>query len=526
MKDEPGDRTTRQGRLWENLSLRDRLGLVARLRQTIALVQEEIARTVAEETGKPVTEVLSQEVTATLEMLKYFETKYPRQLRPRRFRCWRPGFWRKTNAIVLEPLGTIGLIGPANFPFSLPVVTAASSLLCGNRVVFKPSEKCPLTARLIGRLFRESDFPGSAFEIVAGGEDAAREVIGRAAVRKVIFFGGYEAGRKVAALCGRDFKPCILELGGSGTAIVRADADLRRAARGLVWSAFYAAGRSCVGTKIAHVHASAMDRLAWLLVEEMFKLRTGEALDPATDVGTSSEEEMPPLVQRFLGDAQEGGTIVRGAGGATLVVLDAPDSARPRLPEGDIAWPLLVVCPVGSDEEAVRAANASAYGLGASIWSGDRKKAQAMAGMLQASLIWVNDASVGLPQAPWGGAKRSGWGRLFSESAISELTSTKVVSVENARSAKRRFWWFPYSRKKYGLLVAVNALVYGKQRLKILFSLFKSRAAHGLKPRPVVSGRQGIPLPQDGQDVHSTNLRARGPSMTILDEKEARGGRP
>ena len=474
------------GRTWESLSLGDRRKLVVRLRRMIALFQEEIARTVAEETEKPVTEVLSQEVTATLEMLRYFETRYPRRLEPRRFRCLRPGFWAKTNTLLSEPLGTIGLIGPANFPFSLPVMTAAASLLCGNRVVFKPAEKCPATARLIGRLFRGSGFPGRVFEIVEGGEEAAREVIGRPSVRKIIFFGGYEAGRKVAALCGRHFKPCILELGGSGTAVVRADADLRRAARGLAWSAFYAAGRSCLGTKVAYVNRSVKDQLAGLLVEEMSKLRCGKALDPETDVCPRGEEELPPEVRRFLNNAGERGAVVRTSAGMILVVLDTPSSKKLPIPDEEISWPLLVLCPVQTDKEALRAMNASAYGLGASIWSRDGRRARAMAGRLQARMVWVNDSSIGMPLAPWGGAKRSGWGRLFSDLALSELTSTRVISFERGRLSKQKFWWFPYGRKKYRLLVAVNALVYGEKRLRTLFSLWKSRSAPCFEPpRPV-----------------------------------------
>jgi hypothetical protein len=129
--------------------------------------------------------------------------------------------------------------------------------------------------------------------------------------------------------------------------------------------------------------------------------------------------------------------------------------------------------------------NASAYALGASIWSRDGAKARALAGRLQARLVWVNDASVGMPQAPWGGTKRSGWGRLFSDLALSELTSTKVISYERGRSSRRKFWWFPYGRKKYRLLVAVNALVYGERRLRTLFSLLKSgRISYGENLRP------------------------------------------
>ena len=474
-----------QVRPWGSLSLGDRRKLIARLRQAIVRAQEEIARTVAQESGKPATEVLSQEVTATLEMLRYFEIRYPRRLKPRRFRCWRPGFWAKKDTVIFSPIGTIGLIGPANFPFSLPVMTASASLLCGNSVVFKPAEKCPLTARLIRRLFREAGFPGRAFVSVEGGPDATQEVIGLASVGKVIFFGAYEAGKKVAALCGRHFKPCILELGGGGTSIVRADADLRRAAQGLAWSAFYAGGRSCLGTKVAYVHTVVKDHLAGLLVREMTRLRGGEAVDPATDVSLRREDEMPAQVRRFLIYAKQRGATVRTSAGTTLVVLDARVSANPLLPQGEIAWPLLVMCPVGSDEEALRAINDSAYSLGASIWTRDIGKARDLASRIQACLIWVNDTSVGMPQAPWGGAKRSGWGRLFSDLAVAELTSTQVVSIERGRSAKQKFWWFPYTQKKYDLLVTVNTLVYGRKRLRTLLSLLKPRPAFGFEPSSV-----------------------------------------
>jgi acyl-CoA reductase-like NAD-dependent aldehyde dehydrogenase len=410
-------------------------------------------------------------------MLKYFEARYRRRLKPRRFRCLRPGFWTKANTILFEPLGTIGLVGPANFPFSLPVMTAAACLLCGNRVVFKPSEKCPATARLIGLLVRESGFPEPVFEIAEGGEETVREIIGRPSVRKIIFFGGYEAGRRVAALCGRHFKTCVLELGASGSALVRADADLRRAARGLAWSAFYAGGRSCLGTKAAYVHARVKDRLTRLLVEETSRLRCGEFWDPGTDVCARREEEMPPEVRRFLDETKGKGATVWTSAGLRLVILEGSRSGEPALPEGEMPWPFLVVCPVDSDDEALGAMNRSAYGLGASVWSRDRRRAREIAGKLQARLVWVNDTSVGMPQAPWGGTERSGWGRLFSELALSELTSTKIISAEGGRLVRRKFWWFPYSRKKYRLLVAVNALVFGSRRLKAVLSLFKSGIA-------------------------------------------------
>ncbi|MDH4273364.1 MAG: aldehyde dehydrogenase family protein, partial [Candidatus Aminicenantes bacterium] len=285
------------------------------------------------------------------------------------------------------------------------------------------------------------------FGVVTGGSETACEIAAHPAVRKVIFFGSPPAGRQIAEVCGRHFKPCVLELGGRNAAIVCRDADLKRAAHGLIWSAFSAAGKSCVAMKKVFVEASVFQDFVTLLCREMKAIRTGSVLDPSTDV--APQNEPTDLELNFVPE----------------------ENARP---DGPDLKPSLRVQKVATIEQAVEEANSYLSGLGASIWSRDLKKAGTIARRLRAGLVWVNDSSVGLPQFPWGGTREDGWGRLFAEPALTELVNFKVISVDRPAAAGRKFWWFPYSERKYQTLLALNEFLYGKKDLPNLISLFAS----------------------------------------------------
>jgi phenylacetaldehyde dehydrogenase len=465
---------------WPGLSLRVRCDRIAHLGTIIAKRQKEIVQIVAQETGKPVTEVINQEVTAALEMLRYCAKMAPRWLQQEKFRYWRPGFWTKSNTIYFEPLGTILIIGPSNFPFSLPLMQACAALVCGNRVILKPSEHCPRTAFLVGELFAEASFPPGAIEVVPGGPEVAEQLIMRDDVRKVVFTGSCETGHKVAAACGRAFTPSILELGGGSTAIICEDADLALAARGIAWSAFYANGRSCVGTKRVFVHAGIGRKFVELLSAEMAAIRAGDPTDPATDLGDLSGPGAAGRATLLLRDAEDKGAEIWSARGpikdaesastcAPLLILKS--SPGMRLMQEESSWPMLAVREVSSDEQALHEANQPGFGLGASLWSRNLTHARAMAQKIHAGMVWINDSSVGLPQFPWGGEKQSGWGRMFSQHGLRELTNIKVVSCERQRLSKSKLWWFPYSARKHDIFAAVNDWFARSGRIRTLIRI-------------------------------------------------------
>jgi acyl-CoA reductase-like NAD-dependent aldehyde dehydrogenase len=454
---------------------------VQKLRRLIVERQLELARTITQEAGKPLTEVVNQEITAALEMLMFFERSYPRWLRPHRFRYWRPGFWTKRSSVHFEPLGVIAVIGPANYPFSLPVMQTCAALLCGNCVVLKLSERSSRLAGLLRQIFAEAEIPTGMVEVVEGAGEAVKQLISNAAVRKVIFTGSYANGKSVAELCGRYFKPCILELGGSGAAIVCEDADLVLAAKGIAWSAFYASALSCVGTKRVFVHENVARRFRQQLLKQVERIKLGNPLDPSTDVGPPKDEA---AFSPFRGAALEGGALLWTEDGEELrtatssdfdiptVLLDVSGSlyapSDSQVYQDDIDAPLLWLCEVASTEQAVRKTNDSRYGLGASVWSKNSRRAHEIACQLHAGMVWINDSSVGQPNFPWGGVKHSGWGRLFSREAISELTNLKVISHDQRRTSLSKLWWFPYTAEKLGMFLAVNELTYGANKLSSL----------------------------------------------------------
>jgi acyl-CoA reductase-like NAD-dependent aldehyde dehydrogenase len=425
---------------WGARAPADRARALRSVRHRLVEIQHDAAETIAEETSRPVTEVAIQEIAATLGMLAFCEKHYPSWLQPTRFRYLRPGFWTKANAIHYDPIGVLAVIGPSNFPFSLAVMQASAALLCGNGVVLKPSERCPRTARLIRALYEGSELPEDVVQVVEGGEGEARRLITHAGIQKVIFTGSSETGARVAELCGRHFKPCVLELGGDGPAIVCDPVDLASAAGGILWSALYANGTSCIGTRRVLVPAGLRQPLIDALETHARALQRGAPLDPGTDI-------VPPQELRLNTSSDVG----------------CPVDAR-----------RLQVEEYTSLDEAVEAVNRSAYGLSASVWCSNRTTARSVARRLRVGMVWVNDASVAMPHFPWGGVRRSGWGRLFGREALPELTNLKVISHDKSRRARRKFWWFPYSSNKLELTLAVSALAFGRHGWRAIPGLLRA----------------------------------------------------
>lgn len=407
----------------KNLLVRQRIKFVTKLRNLIVEKQDEIAACITKDTRKPVTESLMQEVTAALGMLKYFESNFPTWLNRRKFRYLRPGFWTKQNTIIMEPLGVIAVIGPSNFPFSLPVMQSVFAFLCGNFVVLKPSEKAKKTNELLKSLFEDAGILPLYLIIIEGNSDVAKKVIESPIINKIIFTGNYENGKQVAELAGKFFKPAILELGGSGPALVCKNSDLELTAKSIAWSAFYSRANSCVGTKQIFIENEVAEKFRILFKREIEKIKSGNPFDKQTGVA----------------DLQN-----------SIEIIDM------------------------QIEKAIEEINKLPYGLSASVWLKDLSKAKKIAEKIEAGMIWINDASAGIPGFPWGGVKQSGWGRMFSREAVYELTSTKIISAEKQCFTSGKIWRFPYNELKYRLTHEANRFVFGRRNLKSFIGFLKA----------------------------------------------------
>lgn len=433
---------------WGRTKSSERAAHIRQLRERIAATQDSLIEVISRETHRPVTDVLLQEVTATLGMLKYLEKRYPLWLSDESFREYKPGFWSKSNRVCYDPIGVVAVIGPATFPFSLVTMQTCAALMCGNTVVLKPSELCPEVTSCLNALFKGSSLPPNVVRIIEGDADVVESIISSPYVNKVIFTGSSESGRNVADLCGRHFKPCLLELGGDGPAIVCDDADMDLAAKALLWSALYANGQACIGTRKVLSLPGIRERLVERIVAEECKLQEGPPDQADTDVSKGFRLHIAGPI---------------AAGSTTIVSNLQPSGVGRAEAEGANNGPVLEFIDVASLDEAIDLINGSPSGLSASIWSRNIQHAERIARRLKVGMVCINDASIALPDFPWGGVRCSGWGRLFSRQAIPELTQMKTISTDKRYSARPKIWWFPYSCQKFELVKAANTFLFGRR---------------------------------------------------------------
>ncbi len=451
------DRLAAGAEAWGKTAVKDRALLIRRLRGTIAGRVDEISTAISEECGRPVAEVLAQEILPTLESSRYCEKMFPRWLRPRVVRYFRPGFFRKRNVCYWEPFGLVAVIAPSNFPFSLGMMSLVYLLLAGNAVVLKTSEKSNLVAPLVAELLSAAGIPSDVASVVFGGPEAGRWLAQNPAVRKVFFFGPRRSGEEVASICRSTGKPYVLELGGGTTAIVIKDADIDFAARGIVWSACYANGRSCVGTNRVVVEKD----VAYEFIQSLERyIADVESAAPENSrvgsfgvSGGEGEDELKGLIEDALA---RGARLVTGGdpvpvswerrGSRPILLTDV--AASMRVWSEEVSRPLIALRVVDTAESALDELQGELGPLGVSIWSKNVKRARSLVDSLPVVMAWVNDTSFGLPCLPWGGRGRAGSGMLFSEYALHEAAKIRWTSIHPGRYNRARTWWYPYTALK------------------------------------------------------------------------------
>jgi acyl-CoA reductase-like NAD-dependent aldehyde dehydrogenase len=442
------DRARRAQGAWGALSPRQRARYLRRARQLLVERMDTVAATVREETGKPRIEALAHEVLNVLNLIRVTERAAPRMLRRRRVGT---GLLLSKSAYKqYEPLGVIGVISPWNFPFMLPALPLVQALAAGNGVVLKPSEIAPRSGRLLVDLFREAlaDFP-DLVQVVEG-DGAVGAALVQAGVDKIAFIGGGPTGKRVLQGAAEMLTPVVLELGGNDAAIICEDADLPRAARGVVWGALANAGQCCVGIERALVCAGVHDRFVALVREEFGRVRVGTGDD--ADVSRLTFPRHRETLDRLVADAeQRGAEVVRlplppgtpeEVYPPTLILRATTDMELNRT---EAFGPLLSVLQVRSEDEAIALNNDGLFGLSPSVWTRSRTRARRMADRLHAGFITINDHLIGFafPGLPYGGVKESGFGRLMGDEGLLEFV--RVKSVTGARlTLSREPHWFPY----------------------------------------------------------------------------------
>jgi len=431
---------------WPGYRAADRAKLLIRFGEAIADNAQEIAELQVNENGKLIREMVGQ---AKL-LPEYFN--YYAGLAQMPTGSTNPLHVKQMiNYTVREPLGVVAAITPWNSPLLLLVWKLGPALAAGNTVIAKPSEVTPVSAIRFAQLAAEAGLPPGVFNVVTGlGSPSGTALTGHPGVDKVAFTGSTATGQAIAAQAGKTLKRVSLELGGKSPNIVFDDADLTSAINGLVAGIFGASGQTCMAGSRILVQDSIYDRVVEEFARRAEAIKVGDPRDPASEMGTIASRAQYEKVLSYIEVAQaDGARLV--AGGAPARVDGFPDGlfVRPtvfadvtndmRIAREEVFGPIAALIRFSDEEEAVRIANDTEFGLAAGVWTGNVQRAHRVAGRLRAGTVWINNYRKTSYATPFGGYKQSGLGRENGADALREYTEEKSVWVDTGQGVKDPF---------------------------------------------------------------------------------------
>jgi succinate-semialdehyde dehydrogenase/glutarate-semialdehyde dehydrogenase len=437
---------------WASSSFRVRQRLLERALRSLVERQEEFLDVIVSETGKPREEAHATEILAACDALQFYAKRAGRILADRTV----PLHLMKTKKLRISyrPLGVVGIITPWNFPFLLALNPTVQALMAGNAVLLKPSEVTPLSGQLIEQLLRSAGFPDGVFQLLLGDGETGAALV-NAGLDKISFTGSVGTGRRVAEACARQLIPCTLELGGKDPMIVCRDADLERAAAGAVYGAFANAGQICVSTERVYVVEEVADAFTRKVLEKTAALRQGP--EGETDVGAIIDAGQLDVIEQQIADATQRGAKVLTGGRRNPAwpglyfeptVLTDVDHDMQVMRE-ETFGPVLPIMRVRDDEEALRLANDTRFGLNASIWTRDKRRGVELAKAIRAGSAVVNDCLItyAIPESPFGGRGESGIGQVNGEAGLKGYCHAQSIVIDRF-GGRSEFIWFPYTRRK------------------------------------------------------------------------------
>ncbi|MBP7416329.1 MAG: aldehyde dehydrogenase family protein [Pyrinomonadaceae bacterium] len=438
---------------WKQTSFRERTAYIMRAREVLLADKETIARLISDESGKPVAEAFSMEIAPVLDLMQYFARNTEKLLKPHKIGIGIYGLMGRSSKIVYHPLGVVGIIPAWNYPFSIPLGEAVMALMAGNTVVIKPSELTPMIGLKIGEIFEKAGLPENCVQIVSG-----RGVTGAALVEsapdKIMFTGSVATGKKIAAAAAKNLTSVVLELGGKDPMIVFADANLELASSAAVWGAFCNAGQSCSSVERLYVQEATAEELTRKIVEKTRQLQQDTGDKETTSIGAMSSERQIQIVEDHVEDFRAAGAKIETGGRRNpgleglfyepTVITGAHNDMRAM--QEETFGPTLPIATFTTEEEAIRLANDSEFGLTASVWTRDRAKGKRVAEKIEAGSVCINEVlyTHGIGQTPWGGFKNSGRGRTHGREGLMELVQPQHIHT-NKLALMPDAWWMPYS---------------------------------------------------------------------------------
>jgi acyl-CoA reductase-like NAD-dependent aldehyde dehydrogenase len=456
---------------WEAFGFDGRARILLRAQKWLIEHSERVIETIVSETGKTYEDAEFAEIAYAANAFGFWAKNAPKYLADERVKSAQVLLKGKKLILRHRPLGLVGVIGPWNYPLTNSFGDCIPALAAGNSVILKPSEVTPLTSLLLAEGLRECGLPEGVFQVATGRGPTGAALTEQ--VDMIMFTGSTRTGRKVAAAAAERLIPCSLELGGKDPMIVLSDADLERAANVAVYYSMQNAGQTCISIERAYVEAPVYDEFVSKVSEKVRALRVGTPHGPGSvDVGAIT---FPPQMDTISGHVTEavdkgarvlaGGKAVEGVGGRfyePTVLVDVDHTMKIMTEE--TFGPTLPIMKVADAEEAVRLANESPYGLGASVFTKDTARGEQIARRLEAGAANVNDAVVNYTalELPMGGAKASGLGSRHGAGGIRKYCSQQAIVVTPKLALKRELHMFPYKARTTRMIARLFGLMYGR----------------------------------------------------------------
>ncbi|MFC6733501.1 NAD-dependent succinate-semialdehyde dehydrogenase [Haladaptatus sp. DYSN1] len=419
---------------WRDVPILERQQLLANAAEVLRENKQEYAEMMTREMGKPITAAIS-EVEKCAWVCDYYAEHAGEHLQDEVIGS-EP---HARSKVSYEPLGAVLAVMPWNFPFWQVFRFAAPHLTSGNVGLLKHASNVPECAQAIENVFRKAGYPEGVFQTLLVGSDQVADIIADERITAVTLTGSEAAGRSVAENAGKNLKKTVLELGGSDPFVVLDDADVDTAAKVGARARTINSGQSCIAAKRFIVHEAVYDEFMEKFKAELESLTIGDPMDEDTDIGPQAREGLMEDLHEQVTESVEAGATVE-LGGEPMdrdgfyypptVLTDVPDGSPAA--EEEVFGPVASVFKVGDEAEAIRVANDTNLGLGASVWTSDLERGERVGHRIEAGCVFVNELVKSDPRIPFGGVKDSGYGRELSRDGILEFVNRKTMWIQDA----------------------------------------------------------------------------------------------